>query len=382
MNALSIITIALSAAYGALMVLYRVGWHRQQRAQPEPRHFQSDASFSIVVPARNEAENILPLLDSIFSQRFPPDAFEAILVDDHSTDATASIAENFGHPNLTVVRLSQHVRDEALNAAKKRALSTGIAYAQHSIILTTDADCTASTDSWLIRHAFAFADEDCVLAAGPVDFIKGRGVLYLFQSLDFMAMQGITAAAHALRLGTMSNGANLAFSRAAYEMVDGYDGIDHLASGDDYLLTRKLALQFGHDRLKYVLQRGAIVRTAAQLTWNGFLQQRIRWASKSGKYNDPRLTAILMLVYAANVWLLTLAVLALFVPGAWKFLLVSLLAKTVLEIFFLWPVAGFFGKRRELLVFPLLQPLHILYIVLAGFMGMRGGYQWKGRSVR
>ena len=382
MTFLTIIAIALSAGYGVLMLAYRIGWHKQRRMQPPARHFQSDAHFSIIVPARNEAQNIRPLLNSLFSQRFPPDTFEVLLVDDHSTDDTARIAEDFGHPNLTVVRLAEHFQSEALNSAKKMALSTGISYAQHHIIVTTDADCTTSSDSWLIHYAFAFADDQCILAAGPVNYTKERGVLYLFQSLDFMAMQGITAAAHALRLGTMSNGANLAFSRDAYDAVDGYNGIDHLASGDDYLLTRKLSARFGHERMRYILDTGAVVQTAAQPTWNAFLQQRIRWASKSGKYNDPRLTAILMLVYIVNVWLVVLAITALFVEAAGTLFLLSLLLKVLLELFFLWPVAAFFGKRRELLFFPLLQPLHIIYIVLAGFLGMRGGYRWKGRNVR
>jgi len=64
--------------------------------------------------------------------------------------------------------------------------------------------------------------------------------LQIFQLTDFMSMQGITAAARNLKLGNMSNGANLAFSRAAYERVGGYEGVDHMASGDDYLLMMKL----------------------------------------------------------------------------------------------------------------------------------------------
>lgn len=380
MTIISTITIALMAGYGALMLLYRVGWHQQRASQRIATRQPSAAQFSIIIPARNEAANIGPLLESIFAQCYPTDAFEVIVVDDHSTDNTAAIAESFASPRLTVLRLSQYIQhDDGLNSAKKRALALGISHARHPLIVTTDADCIVPRN-WLACLACTLAD-NVVLVAAPVDFSKGRGILYLFQSLDFMAMQGITAAAHTMRLGTMSNGANLAFSRLAYEEVDGYDGIDHLASGDDYLLTRKLATHFGHGRLRYILHPDAIVRTAAQPSWRGFLHQRIRWASKSGKYNDPRLTAVLILVYATNVWLLALAIIALFATGISKPLLASLAAKILLEIFFLWPVAGFFKKRHELLIFPLLQPLHICYVVLAGLLGMRGGYQWKGRRV-
>ena len=390
---LTIITVLLSAGYGALMLLYRVGWHRQRLAQTHMAFHAlrnetaagPAARFSIIVPARNEAANITPLLDSIAAQNFPPDAYEVILIDDHSTDETTAVAAAHGlhrTHRLTILRLAEHTAPGThLNSAKKYALALGIAHAAHPHIVTTDADCIVPPD-WLAQISAAFANDHAVLAAGSVNFMKDRGALYLFQSLDFMAMQGITAAAHALHLGTMANGANLAFSRAAFEEVDGYTGIDHLASGDDYLLTHKLARRFGRARQRYVLHPGAIVRTAAQPSWVSFLQQRIRWASKSGKYNDARLTAILVLVYATNVWLLTLGLIAPFVAGAFKLLLGSVAAKTLVEILFLWPVAKFFGKRRELFVFPFLQPLHILYVVLAGFLGMRGGYRWKGRGVR
>lgn len=389
MTILESITIALTAGYGALMLVYRAGWGMQgadgaegpaeQRATSESG--PSATPFSIVIPARNEAANIGGLLDDIFQQEYSADRYEVIVVDDHSTDDTTAIARTHARPNLTVLQLADYTAPgEAINSAKKRALALGIAHARHPFIITTDADCRLPSQ-WLQHLSAAFAD-GAVLAAAPVDFTKGRGLLYLFQSLDFMAMQGITSAAHALRLGTMSNGANLAFARADFNEVGGYTGIDHLASGDDYLLTRKLTLHFGHQRVEYVLRKGAVVRTEAQPGWRAFIQQRIRWASKSGKYNDPRLTAILVLVYAVNVWLLVLAVVSPFRESTFKILLIALAVKTLLELIFLWPVADFFGKRRELIAFPFLQPLHILYVVVAGFLGMRGNYEWKGRQVR
>jgi hypothetical protein len=63
-------------------------------------------------------------------------------------------------------------------------------------------------------------------------------------------------------------------------------------------------------------------------------------------------------------------------------LLGILLAKVVIELVFLLPVAVFYRKTRELLFFPLLQPLHILYIIMAGFLGKFGTYHWKGRQVK
>jgi len=59
-----------------------------------------------------------------------------------------------------------------------------------------------------------------------------------------------------------------------------------------------------------------------------------------------------------------------------------LLFKTIIELFFLWPVAGFFKQLQRLIWFPFMQPLHILYTVIAGFLGKAGRYQWKDRTVK
>lgn len=374
------ITIILSTLYGALMLLYRIGWTRQKR-QRNPANNFGGKNFSIIIPARDEEDNIGALLQSIFAQDYPAQNFEVIVVDDHSGDRTAEVVNSLARQGLRLVRLSDHL-PPSINSAKKHALALGIAQSNFEIIVTTDADCIVP-EGWLRSLAAAYEQPPGpVLVAAPVDFIKARGLLYYFQSLDFMAMQGITAAAAALRLGTMTNGANLSFSREAFATVSGYAGIDHLASGDDYLLAHKMVNHFGAARFRYQLAAEAVVKTAAQKTWALFLQQRIRWASKNGKYGDHRLTAILALVYIYNVWLLALAALQFFVSGIPAIFFAALFCKIVVEVIFLLPVARFFRKRGEMFLFPFLQPLHILYVVVAGLLGAAGSYRWKGRQVR
>jgi hypothetical protein len=64
-----------------------------------------------------------------------------------------------------------------------------------------------------------------------------------------------------------------------------------------------------------------------------------------------------------------------------KLLLASLFIKTAAELLFLYPVSRFFGNQQMLWLFPLFQPFHILYTVIAGWFGKFGTYQWKGRKV-
>jgi len=179
----------------------------------------------------------------------------------------------------------------------------------------------------------------------------------------------------------MCNGANLAFGRDAYSKVDAYKGIDHLASGDDYLLMIKM-YQLYPGRISYLKSDKTIVQTKPQPDWTGFLQQRIRWASKSGKYNDKKLTAILVLVYFYNLSFLVLAVWGFTDHYYWFVAMLMLLLKIIVEFYFLVLVSKFFKKDIKLLNFALLQVLHIAYIISAGFLGFIGVYKWKGRKVK
>lgn len=379
MTILATCCIVLAIAYALLILLYRIGWSGQQIFNPADS-FRPNTSISVVIPARNEEANIAACIRSITSQHYPQDILQIIVVDDHSEDATASIAIKAGEGRVQVVSLREALAGKQINAFKKQALATGIAASTGKLIITTDADCIAP-QNWLRNIAAVYEKTQAAMIVAPVAFNNSQRTVELFQSLDFMMMQGITVASHRLKLGSMANGANLAFTREAYTTVGGYEGTTHLASGDDYLLLHKIE-QIYPGNIHYLKSTEAIVHTPAQPDWRSFLQQRIRWASKNGKYSDHRLTAILLLVYLFNVSILILTIAATLHPELWTILLGILAGKILSELILLYPVARFFQKKAELWHFPWLQPLHILYIILAGFLGMKGGYRWKGRSVK
>lgn len=362
------------------MVLYRVGWQRQG-VFILPPDYQPKTKISVIVPARNEETHIGACIKSLLAQDYPAALLEITVVDDHSTDDTARIIQSYTGANLHYIDLRKHTDANALVVAyKKLALATGIAHAGGELIVTTDADCTAGPQ-WLKHIAAIYERDKAVMIVAPVDFTCNNSTVQLFQSLDFMSMQGITAATLQLKLGNMCNGANLAFQRAAYEKVDGYKGVDHIASGDDYLLMMKLNKAYA-GAISYLKSTEAIVYTPPQPDWTGLLQQRVRWASKSGKYDDKKMTAVLMLVYLFNLSFVAMLIVAIADNSYFIHLAAMLAAKLIAELVYLYPVAGFFNKRKQLWIFPLLQPLHIAYIVIAGLLGFAGKYRWKGREVQ
>jgi cellulose synthase/poly-beta-1,6-N-acetylglucosamine synthase-like glycosyltransferase len=380
MTALCIICLLLTVAYVCLMAAYRRGWGMQKEFVL-PEGFVPATFISIIIPARNERNNIAACIDAILAQRYPVPLFEIIVVDDHSEDGTAEMADQYAGAQVRCIRLADHLDvNSGMVAYKKAAIAAGIAQSKGEFIITTDADCTAP-DQWLLYMAAIYEREEATMVIAPVIFSSDRRIVQLFQLIDFMSMQGITIAAHNLKLGNMSNGANLAFSKAAYKQIGGYAGIDHMASGDDYLLMMKMNNNSAN-RISCLKSVNAIVTTTPQPDWRGFIQQRIRWASKSGKYNDPPLTAILILVYLFNCSLAALVIGGLFQPLLLGIAGLMLAAKIVSEYIFLLPVARFFKREWVLKYFIILQPLHIAYIVIAGFLGFFGGYKWKGRQVR
>lgn len=380
-----IISLSLFFIYVALMLMYSRGWHRQPGYTPPGS--TPATTVTVIIPARNEAGNIGPCLQSILDNGYPPALLEILLIDDFSTDDTGAL----GDALLTggkgrVLRLQDYLsKDERLNSYKKKALEIAIGEARGELIITTDADCIVPPH-WLQNITGIYEQEQAVFVAAPVSFTPGnsrgaKDTLYYFQSLDFMTMQGITAASVKMNLGNMCNGANLAFSKAAFNTVGGYKGIDHIASGDDMLLMHKMQQQYP-GRIAYLKSEQAIVATAAQPGWRDFLNQRIRWSSKADKYDDKKLIVILAFIYLFNLSFIALFAAGFFQVYYWLWLFGILFAKTLIELVFLVPVARFYGKQRELWYFPLLQPLHILYIIAAGFLGKFGSYQWKGRTVK
>jgi cellulose synthase/poly-beta-1,6-N-acetylglucosamine synthase-like glycosyltransferase len=371
-----LLTCCLLLPYTVLLLLYRYWWSKTKTVTVNST-FQPSTGFSIIIPARNEEQNINACLQSIAQLNYPNELFEVIVMDDFSTDATVATAQQF--PFVKVLELKT-LLNEKINSYKKKAIELGIAASTGDYIVTTDADCIVP-ENWLYNFAFIIQQKPTVFIAAPVAMKEERSAIKVFQSLDFLSLQGITAASVGAGFHSMCNGANLCYSKEAFYKVDGFKGVDHIASGDDMLLMHKLYKQYPNE-VHYCKAADSIVLTEPVETVTAFFRQRIRWASKADKYDDKRIFVVLLLVYLLNVWLLVLAISCFFISNNLQLLLLALGIKTIAELFFLFPVARFFQKQQQLVWFPLAQPFHIVYTVIAGWLGKFGNYEWKGRTVR
>jgi hypothetical protein len=147
------------------------------------------------------------------------------------------------------------------------------------------------------------------------------------------------------------------------------------------LLMHKIQERYP-DKIMFLKSRDVIVETQPASTLKDFLNQRIRWASKADKYTDKKITAVLMLVYFLNAWILILGISSFFSRKLFCLFLIAIGIKISVELFFLYPVSKFFGKQKLLWWFIPAQPFHILYTLVAGWLGKFGSYRWKGRKIK
>jgi glycosyltransferase involved in cell wall biosynthesis len=378
----------LTGYYVFLIIRYIEGWNALSEWHL-PNDFIPQTAITVLLPARDEAENIAAGLSSIFENAYPSHLFEVIVLDDYSTDATVEIVQQFQlkHTNLRLIHLADSVKTTETQSFKKKAIELGIAQATGTLIVGTDADCVVQRD-WLALFASMYERTGAMFIAAPVNFYQEKDGLEQFQSLDFLGMMTLTGAGIHRRFMRMCNGANVAYDKATFYAVGGFKDIDHVASGDDMLLMQKFAFHFP-TKIAFLKNQRATTFTKAKPTWHSFLQQRIRWGSKSSSYTEWHVTFMLAMVYffCCSIVLNTLW-LACSLTFNWsndsgKLLALQLFCKTAVDFFFLRQSALYFQRHDLMRIFFRSQVLHILYIALVGTLtNVVKRYEWKGRRVR
>ncbi|MFA6472407.1 MAG: glycosyltransferase family 2 protein, partial [Candidatus Latescibacterota bacterium] len=241
---------------------------------------------------------------------------------------------------------------------------------------TIDADCRAP-HGWISGMVGRF-DSELELAAGEV-IVKGKGILAMFESLEFTGIQAMSAGCMNMGFPLTCNGANLAYRRSAFDRVKGFEGVGGLVSGDDDLLMQKIARD-GHQRVAFITGKNTAVRVGAVKNVREFLSKRTRWASKITGY--PSGAAIIFLasvfLFFAVVPLGILSWMAGLMGGA--SLMAGLGMKIAGDLLLAGRGAIKSGNSKLLLVFPLAEIFHIPYILYVTVRGYFGTFEWRGRK--
>ncbi len=333
---------------------------------------------SIIIPFRNESENIISNIRSIVEQNFPKENYEVIYVDDDSTDNSFQILNDYPKPKN--VKLLSLPNDYSPNAHKKSAIRYGIENSEGDIIITTDADCVYSKN-WLDSMLSNF-DDATGFISGPVEFLDDDGMFFKLQKLEFAGLVITGAGLIGIGKPTICNAANIAYRKKTFEEINGfYDHMD-LSSGDDELLMQKIAKDTKY-KVKFSLLIDSIVKTAASKNINGFYHQRKRWASKGLFYKNARLIIMLILIYLFYLGLLIQPFLVLLISSSFIYTFgLSLVIKLVLEYLILLKGKRILFLKLSLKPFIFAEFLQVPYIIVAGISGMFGNLEWKERKIK
>lgn len=255
------------------------GWRRKvaENVRDPENVTATGVLVSMIVSARNAASTLAPLLQDLHAQRYPKEYCEVIVVDDGSEDGTADVVLSMMRtwPQLRLISPSD-------GQGKKNAITKGVLQAKGELILLTDADarCGPGRLAALVEHWRATLSDLVVM---PVHTAGGAGVVAWLQQEEQLAFQGATAGSTMDEAPLLANGANLAFTRAAFMAVDGFHG-DRRASGDDMMLLKRMLR--AQRPVSYLLNADTIATVAPEPDWNGFLLQRLRWAGKMHAYHN------------------------------------------------------------------------------------------------
>ncbi|MBA3442966.1 MAG: glycosyltransferase [Pyrinomonadaceae bacterium] len=245
--------------------------------RPAPAANETAPFVSVIVAARNEAHRIPPLLDDLAAQTYP--AYEVLIVDDRSTDATAEIVRTAAGVDAGRLRLINQ-RDVPVGMSpKKLALQKGIEASRGELLLLTDADCRVRP-GWISETVRYFEpDVAMVLGYSELTVDHGSSLFERVQAFEFLTLVAMMAASANLTYPLGASGQNIAFRRSAFERVGGYTSVMHRIAGDDMLMLQLIKRTTEVGRIVYADHTGARNRTYPEKTWRAFRNQRARWAS-------------------------------------------------------------------------------------------------------
>lgn len=350
---------------------------------PEIFNPSKTTGFSIVIPFRNEAENLPRLLESLTGLDYPTALFEILLVDDDSRDSSVELCREFQNRHQELdVKVFSSVRKSA--SPKKDAITTAVEMSNFEFIVTTDADCKLPA-LWLSVLNNEIKAKGANMLVGPVSLSsEGRngnnGFLQLFQELDVLSLQGATMGGFGVNMPFLCNAANLCYEKKHFLQVGGFEGNSHIASGDDVFLLEKFKAK--GLKLLYLKHKDALVTTRPQPTWKGLVSQRVRWAAKASNLKPSFGKWIGFLVFAMNLALVVgfFVMLGGALPARSFFIL--FLVKFNVDFLLVYRSAAFFGRENTLKGYLWCGGFYPFFSTYVALKSLFTGYLWKERFFR
>lgn len=375
MYILIVLTVLLTVIYG-IFILWLIKGYLNFGKNDDKHSVDFQPLLTVVIPFRDEEKNLSNLLNSLDKQDYPHELVEIVLINDYSQDRSVTLVNDWLNNDENRFKRKLINTEEA--GGKKQALRKGISIASSDLILQTDADCILPLN-WIKESVKPFQNSKTEAALGVVDMLPQQRKSTQFMALEFLSLQASGIALGKRGLPIMSNGANLSYRKSSWEQYHLEE--DKWASGDDVFFIQKLALK---NKESIAINEKSVVTTLTPASLKEFINQRIRWGSKTVAYPMVEAKYVAYLVALLNVSLIALLFSALWnISGFWWFLILVGI-KAIPDLILLRSFAKRKSQKRLLQYFVTTALFYPLYIVLSGILIITASsvIQWKGRSLK
>lgn len=309
---------------------------------------------TIIIAARNEADNLFENLPFILEQNYPQ--FEVIVINHQSVDDSSHLLNAYTrqYPNLRVIEVN---RNHHLRPGKKLPITLGVKGAKYDHLLLTDADCRPASNNWLRSMSSHFiSGKEIVLGYGPYNKKKGFVNRLIRFDTAWIAMNYFSMALS--RLPYMGVGRNLAYSKELFNEVHGFKSHYSLPSGDDDLFIQEAAKK---NNYSINIDSSSFCYSDAAETWSSWARQKSRHYSTANRYNVIKKTLLGIYPFSLLILLISFVTLMLNIEFRWISLAVFSFVLVIK-----WWIQGRclvkLGEKRFVLFLPFWDILYTLLI--------------------
>jgi glycosyltransferase involved in cell wall biosynthesis len=309
---------------------------------------------SVIICAKNEAENLQKFIPSILSQAYPD--FEIVLINDASSDDTLEVMEHFEtlHKNIKIVDVKNI---EAFWGNKKYALTLGIKASKNDFLLFTDADCKPVSKYWIQDMLANFDDEKTiVLGYGAYSKVKNSllNKLIRFETLITAVNYFSFAIAGIPYMGV---GRNLVYAKKEFFNANGFIKHIKVRSGDDDLFVNQVATK---SNTAICISKNSFTESNPKTTLKAWIKQKRRHIS-TAKYYKTNHKILLTVLYCSQLFFWLLAIILFATTHNWQIVGILFLLRLIIQ----YTVFGISCKKlneKDLIV--LIPFLEVFLIVI------------------
>jgi glycosyltransferase involved in cell wall biosynthesis len=311
---------------------------------------------SIIVCAKNEAENLKVNLPHILNQNYLN--FEIVLVNDSSWDDTLEVMKAFKE-QYSSIQIVDVKTTEQFWGNKKYALTLGIKAAKNDFLLFTDADCKPASKDWISSMGSKFSNsKSLILGYGGYKKIKFS---FLNKLIRFeTVMTAIQYFAYAkLGMPYMGVGRNLAYRKELFFNNSGFMNHMNIKSGDDDLFVNEIA---SDKNTAICFSKDSFTVSEPKTSFKDWFIQKRRHVSTSKYYKKSHKLA-LGLFYISQFSFWALAIILLSSLFQWQIVIGLIAFRFLVQLINF----GYAAKKLEASDLIFLAPVFELFLISMQF---------------